>query len=172
MATAISSLESSFNVGDHVVYAKHGVGVVEDIEEMEFRGENYYSFAIFLKATGVKLFVPVDEAEDMGLRPLEEEKTLDLALEILSAEEDVEELAKTKTWKERKKVLDDLFKSGKPEELAKIVRYLYCKNQVKDLPNSERKVYDFALKFLLHEIAEVKGLSEEEADNLIAEALI
>lgn len=167
-----ADISSPFSVGDRVVYAKHGVGIVEDIEEMEFKEEVYYSFSINLKATGVKLFIPVDKAIEMGLRHLEDEECLDRSLEILASTKEVEELSAARTWKERKKILDELFKSGKPEELAKIIKYLYEKNQIKDLPNSERKIYDFALKFLCHEIAEVKSIEEEQADSLIAESLL
>lgn len=173
MGSVMSGVPNTdFNVGDCVVYAKHGVGLVEDIEEIEVKGEVFHSLAINLKATGVKLFIPIDKAEDMGLRHLEKETKLNNALGILSSAEEVDELSVARTWKERKKILDELFKSGRPQELAKIIKYLYKKNQVKDLPNSERKIYDFALKFLIHEMSEVKDITEEEADHIISEALI
>lgn len=163
--------DEKFGIGDVVVYAKHGVGVVEEISEMEFRGENYSSYAISMKASGIKLFVPTARASEMGLRSLKTENDLNESVRILKSDADIKELCKTRTWKERKKVLDDMFASGCPIDLAKIVKYLYGKNNVKDLPNSERKIYDFSLKFLIHEIACVKGISEEEADNVIAECL-
>lgn len=172
MSVSGDVLDHAFEVGQKVVYAKHGVGEVTDIEEMDFRGEAYFSFAINLVATGVKLFIPVDKAEEMGLRALEDEEKLDKAIGILSSKEEVAELCDTKSWKERKKILDDMFSEGRPTELAKIIKYLYGKNQVKDLPNSERKIYDFALKFLIHEIAAVKNITDEETDHLIAEALM
>ncbi len=160
-----------FNIGETVVYAKHGVGVVERIDDIDFRGENYSAYSISIKASGITLSVPVDSANEMGLRPLRPKNEIKEAIKILASTEDVSVLSKTKTWKERKKILDDMFCLGDPLELAKIVKYLYAKNNVKDLPNSERKIYDFSLKFLIHEIAEVKSMTETEADNLIAECL-
>ncbi len=160
-----------FSIGDMVVYAKHGVGVVDEIKQMEFRGENYSAYTIHMKASGIKLSVPTDSAGEMGLRNLKDMKEIEKSIKILEHDEEIPELCNTKTWKERKKVLDEMFRQGEPEELAKIVKYLYGKNNIKDLPNSERKIYDFSLKFLIHEIAVVKDISETEADNIIAECL-
>jgi len=164
--------ETIFNTGDTVVYPKHGVGIIQNIVENEFRDEKFLSYAIKIKASAIEVFVPLKGAENLGLRKLKEDHDLDKSLEILSKKEEVEELLGAKSWKERKKILDDLFKSGNPEDLAKIVKYLYFKNKQKDLPNSERKIYDASLKFLLLELSEVKGISEEEADHLVAQLLI
>ena len=171
MLTA-QKINPSFSIGDVVVYAKNGVGKIEKVVNLDFRGECYSSYAIKMKATGVELFVPTQSAKDMGLRHLKTSKDLDSALKIISTNEEIEELAILKTWKERKKILDEMFKSGSPEDLAKIIKFLYSKNVIKDLPNSERKVYDMAFKFLIHELSEVKGIPETEADHIIAEKLI
>jgi len=162
----------AFRPGDTVVYPKHGVGVLEDIKPLSVGEQELMSFAITLKATGVKIFVPVEQASQMGLRHIESVEVINRAIEILSSDEALSEIKKVKSWKERKKILDELFKSGRPEDLAIIVRFLYEKNQQKLLPNSERRIYDYAIKFLIHEIAEVKGISEVEADNIIANCLM
>jgi len=163
---------SNFQIGDVVVYARHGVGKIENVVDLDFRGEIYSSYAIKMKATGVELFVPTQSAKTMGLRHLQSSSDIDKALEILSSNQEIEELAVLKTWKERKKILDEMFRSCSPLDLAKIIKFLYGKNNVKDLPNSERKVYDMAFKFLIHELSEVKGISEPEADHMLAELLI
>lgn len=172
MTPAAVSVPAPFSIGDVVVYARHGVGTIDNVESVDFRGDCYSCFAISVKASGIKVLVPVEKAGELGLRSLEKESSLVRALEILACKEEIEEFQNLKSWKERKKILDELFKSGQPVELAKIVRFLYQKNQGKDLPNSERKIYDSALKFLIDELAEVKQISEDEADHLIAEALI
>ncbi|HOJ49603.1 MAG TPA: CarD family transcriptional regulator [Spirochaetota bacterium] len=162
----------AFRPGDTVVYPKHGVGILEDIKTLSVGEQECKSFAITLKATGVKIFVPVEQASIMGLRHIESEHVIDKAIEILSNEDALSEIKKIKSWKDRKKKLDELFRSGRPEDLAIIVRFLYEKNKQKLLPNSERRIYDYAIKFLIHEVAEVKGISEVEADHLIAECLM
>jgi len=171
MISTAESVCTPFSVGDVVVYAKHGVGTIDKVEDVDFRGDCYSCFAISVKASGIKLFVPVEQAEDMGLRELEKETQLDSALKILACDDSIQDLESLNSWKERKKVLEDLFQSGQPTELAKIIRFLYNKNKTKDLPNSERKIYDYALKFFIDELAEVKEISDIEADHLIAEAL-
>ena len=56
-----------YNVGDKVVYPMHGAGVIDSIEEKEVLGEkqSYY----ILKMPGeVKVMVPTDKAEQIGVR--------------------------------------------------------------------------------------------------------
>lgn len=162
---------SPFNPGETIVYAKHGVGVIENIVQNQFHGENYLAYAIKIKASSIELFVPVESAEQMGLRKLKNEADMEKALNIIASSEEISELTQAKTWKERKKILDELFRKGTPEDLAKIIKFLYIKNKQKDLPNSERKIYESSFKFLVHELSEVKNISEEEADHLITEKL-
>ncbi len=40
----MNKIETLFNIGDKIVYTGQGIGVVDCIEEMEFKGErqNYY----------------------------------------------------------------------------------------------------------------------------------
>jgi CarD family transcriptional regulator len=162
----------SFLKGDKVVYPKYGVGFIEKIESMTFQEESFDALHITLKATGVKITLPLDKVDEVGLRHIDSIKNLEAIFSEISCGKDCPELLEQKTWKDRKKVLNDLFASGKLEDLTYIVKYLYDKNQQKILPNSERRVYDFSLKFLIHEIVEIKSISEEEAEDFIAHHLV
>ena len=56
-----------FNVGDFIVYPMHGAGTIDAIEEKDILGEkqSYY----ILKMPGeVKVMVPTDKAEQIGVR--------------------------------------------------------------------------------------------------------
>lgn len=162
---------NSFKQGDKVVYPKHGLGVIEKIDKMSLNEEDFLAFHILFKAAGLKITLPTEQAIAMGLRTLSNEKTIEQAFSILQKIPSTDELDSSKTWKDRKKILQDLFATGTLENLAYIVKYLYDKNQHFILPNSERHIYDFSLKFLIYEIAEVKNISEEEAEDIIAKSL-
>ena len=56
-----------FNIGDKIVYPMHGAGTIDAIEEKNILGEkhNYY----IIKMPGeVKVMVPTDKAEEVGVR--------------------------------------------------------------------------------------------------------
>ena len=64
-----------FNVGDKIVYPMHGAGTIDSIEEKNILGEkhNYY----IIKMPGeVKVMVPTDKAEEVGVRKLLVKKRL------------------------------------------------------------------------------------------------
>jgi CarD family transcriptional regulator len=61
----------------------------------------------------------------------------------------------------------DLLKKGTIGDIAAIVRCLYHRSKVKELPILERKLYDSAKKLLEDEIAEAFGISEKEVEAML-----
>jgi CarD family transcriptional regulator len=61
----------------------------------------------------------------------------------------------------------DLLKKGSVTDIASIVRSLYHRSKVKELPILERKLYDSALKLLEDEVSYSLRKSREEVENLI-----
>ena len=69
-----------FNIGDKIVYPMHGAGVIDSIEEKDILGEKqaYY----ILKLPGeVKAMVPVDKAEQVGVRSIIDKTSADKAFQ-------------------------------------------------------------------------------------------
>jgi CarD family transcriptional regulator len=61
----------------------------------------------------------------------------------------------------------DLLKKGSITDIATIVRSLYHRSKVKELPIQERKLYDTALKLLEDEISCSLRKPKEEVENMI-----
>jgi CarD family transcriptional regulator len=61
----------------------------------------------------------------------------------------------------------DLLKKGSIMDIATIVRSLYHRSKVKELPILERKLYDSALKLLEDEISCSLKKQKEEVENII-----
>ena len=75
-----------FNIGDKIVYPMHGAGVIDAIEEKDILGEKqaYY----ILKMPGeVKVMVPVDKAEQVGVRNIIDKTSADKVFSVLSQDE-------------------------------------------------------------------------------------
>ena len=75
-----------FNIGDKVSYPMHGAGVITEISKKELLGEVKDYYTIKIPVNEVVVSVPVDKAEDLGLRPIIEKDELDGILETLKAE--------------------------------------------------------------------------------------
>ena len=61
----------------------------------------------------------------------------------------------------------DLLKSGSVLDSAVVVRSLYHRSKVKELPILERKIFDTALKLLIDEIASSLDKDTDEAEEMI-----
>ena len=56
-----------FNIGDKVVYPMHGAGVIEAIEEKEVLGQKQKYYIMKLPIGEMKVMVPMDNVEEVGL---------------------------------------------------------------------------------------------------------
>ena len=70
-----------FSIGDKIVYPMHGAGTVESIEEKEMFGESAEYYIIKMPIGDMKLMVPTDSAEEIGVR---EVSSASIAPEVLA----------------------------------------------------------------------------------------
>ncbi|MDR1972479.1 MAG: CarD family transcriptional regulator [Treponema sp.] len=157
------SKAKGFLVHQKVVYPSQGVGVITAIEEKDFKSEKVPYYVIYLEVSDMTIMVPVDKAEGLGIRPIVPSKEAQRALELIG--EDFEPI--TSDWKERYNKNLDLLKKGSVTDIATIVRTLYHRSKVKELPILERKLYDSALKLLEDEVSYSLKKPREEVQNLI-----
>lgn len=60
-----------FKVGDKIVYPMHGAGTIEAIEQKEMLGDEKDYYIIRMPIGGMKLMVPTDKADDIGVREVQ-----------------------------------------------------------------------------------------------------
>jgi CarD family transcriptional regulator len=152
-----------FQVDQKVVYPSQGVGIILSIEEKEFKNEKILYYVIYLEVSDMTIMVPVDKAEGLGIRAIVSEREAIQALELIS--EDYEPIPSD--WKARYQMNLDLLKKGSVMDIASIVRSLYHRSKVKELPILERKLYDSALKLLEDEVAFSLKKNKEEVETMI-----
>ncbi len=109
------------------------------------------------------VMVPIDKASVLGLRPIVRKDEAELALNFIS-----EDYAPIPTdWKLRYQMNLDLLKKGSIMDIASVVRSLYHRSKIKELPILERKLYDSAINLLQDEIAYSLGKPKDEIAELI-----
>ncbi len=156
-------MDTKFKVNQKVVYPSQGVGVVTEIFEKKFKDELNLYYKIYIEASDMIVMVPVAKAEELGIRQTVSAKEAEEALNLLS--DDFEPI--TSDWKLRYQMNLELLKKGTVKDIATIVRCLYNRSKVKELPILERKLYDSAKKLLEDEISIALGKTSKEIENEI-----
>jgi CarD family transcriptional regulator len=153
-------MAQKFKINQKVVYPSQGVGIVKEVFEKTFKDQTTLYYKIYIEASDMVVMVPVENAENLGIRQIVSAKEAQEALNLLS--DDFEPI--TSDWKLRYQMNLDLLKKGTVKDIATIVRCLYNRSKVKELPILERKLYDSAKKLLEDEIAYALGKSSKNIE--------
>jgi CarD family transcriptional regulator len=154
---------TTFSVDQKIVYPSQGVGKIMEIKKKSFKNQMVLYYVIYLDVSDMTVMVPVDKAEELGIRAIVSQEESRAALDLIS--QDFEPIPSD--WKLRYQINLDLLKKGSVIDIATIVRSLYHRSKVKELPILERKLYDSARKLLEDEITYSLNLPREEVAALI-----
>lgn len=152
----------SFKVGDNAVYPGHGVGRVTAIETKEILGSKHTFYSINILDSGMKIMVPQNNAESVGLRPIISRDEAKKVIEILR-ETNVK--IDNQTWNRRYREYMEKIKTGSVYQIAEVLRDLFLLKVDKELSFGERKMLDNARALLLRELSlatSTEELKEQE----------
>ena len=116
-----------YHIGDKVVYPVHGAGWVEAIENREIAGRSRNYYVLNLPFNSLRIMVPQEEAEKVGLRDLMPPEATDRVLRILEGKQAESEMSQTvrelnlEKWNNRFRLQMSRIKNGDVYELAEIV---------------------------------------------------
>jgi CarD family transcriptional regulator len=159
----VAEKKYTFKVKQKIVYPSQGVGLINSIEEKEFNGKKMPYYMVYVEVTDMTIMVPVDKAEELGLRAIVSASEAEEALNFISEEFE----PNPSDWKLRYQMNMDLLKKGSIIDIASIVRSLYHRSKVKELPIQERKLYESAKKLFEDEISISLKKSKADTDTLI-----
>jgi CarD family transcriptional regulator len=152
-----------FALNQKIVYPSQGVGKIIEIVERKFKDALVPHYVIYIEVTDMTVIVPVTKAEELGIRAIVAKADAEKALALIA--EQYEPIPSD--WKLRYQMNMDLLKKGSIMDIATIVRSLYHRSKVKELPILERKLYDSALKLLEDEVAFSLNKDKSEVEELI-----
>jgi len=138
-----------FRVNEHIVYPAHGVGLIVEISAQEIAGMSLDLFVINFEKEKMVLRVPIDKAEQTGMRKLADPKIMDGAIKTLKGRARV----KRTMWSRRAQEYETKIKSGDPVSIAEVVRDLHRRTNQSEQSYSERQMYQAALERLAREFA-------------------
>lgn len=156
-----------FNIGDKVVYPMHGAGIIEGIEEKEILGEKRKYFIMRMPIGDMKVMVPVDNMEEVGVREIIKKEDLEKVISVLKSKK----TEMPQNWNKRYRLNMDKIKSGDIFEIAAVVRNLIRMDMEKGLSTGEKKMLTSAKQMLLSEIALVSDYNIDQIEKLIMDAI-
>lgn len=160
-----------FQPGSKVVHPIHGTGIVTEITQMVVLGRptRYYVFDFALNDLN-KVMIPVDKAEQIGIRLPVDEIVLDEALHYLSSDEHLVPEARTNFHRIHKDYSERV-SSGNILEVAKVYKALSVKALEKELGLKDKMLYEKTEKLLLGEIGATYQIGPDESRIKLKESL-
>ena len=150
-----------FKKGDLAVYPAHGVGIIETIETQEISGCRQDFFIIRILDNNMKIMVPTQNVDSVGLREIIAQKEVPRLYSILKKRDVVID---NQTWNRRYREYTDKIKTGSVFEVAEVYRDLLMLKEEKDLSFGERKMLDTARSLLVKEISLAKKVAEKQIE--------
>lgn len=156
-----------FDVGDRVVYPQHGAAVIEKREQRDFFGETREYLILKVAYGDLTVMVPTDNTDEVGLREVINDEEVEEVFAVLSKKE-----ARMPTnWSRRYKNHVEKLKSGDIYQVAEVVRNLSIRDKDKGLSAGEKRMLNRARQILVSELTFAIGVSEEEAEEKLNDAL-
>lgn len=153
-------MNMELNVGQKVAYPNQGVCMVEDIENKKIGGNSMSFYALRVLSDNSTIFVPTDNVDTVGLRPIITEKqfenlvdNLEMDFEVVSAD-----------WKVRSREFNEKLQSGDVFEAADVLKKLTFLSIEKKLSFREQSLLEKA-KFLIVSEVTNAGLARESKFN-------
>ena len=158
---------SDFKIGETVVYPKHGVGEIIDIENMEIASIKTKFYVVKMEQAKLTIRVPLDKQNEVGLRRISSKKIIDEVFNVLKLKPKIRRIM----WSRRAQEYDTKIFSGDPLKIGEVVRDLFRKNSQPEQSYSERQMFQIALERLAREVAAVEKTDYFQATEKIETTL-
>jgi len=152
-----------YKIGDKIVYPMHGAGIIEQIEQKVILGERREYYVLRVPCGDMKIMIPVDKSDAIGVRPVISAPEMEEVLIILRSES----TDMSANWNRRYRENTDKLKTGDAREVAEVVRNLLRTDREKTLSTGEKKMLSSARQILVSEMILASDLDPAEADKLI-----
>jgi len=157
----------AFKVGDRVVYPHHGAAVIEGKEKRVFDGQKTDYFVLRITYGDLKVSIPVDKADEIGLREVINDEEVEEVFAVLRKKE-----ARMPTnWSRRFKNHVEKLKSGDIYQVAEVVRNLSLREADKGLSAGEKRMLARARQILVSELTFALNVDEETAESRLDDVL-
>ena len=156
-----------YQVGDRIAHPLHGAGEIRAVERKRVEGQNRDYYVLHVSRGEMKVLIPVDACEQIGVRPIisaAEAEAVFQALPGLTPQEEA-------NWNRRYRDNMRQLKSGELLKTASVVKSLALRERRTGLSNGERKMLHSAKQILLSEMMLALDESFEDVERRLYAAL-
>ena len=157
----------TFQVGDKVIYPNHGLGVVQRIETKTILGTTCGFYQLRMIANDTTVLVPVENADNVGLRKAVCDEEVDRLFNLLSDGK----IDTHQNWKGRFKDNSDRMRTGSIFDVVEVLKSLTYLARQKNLSFREKRMLDRAKFLVVSEIAEVTHDETPKVEEKVERAL-
>ena len=155
-----------YKIKEHVVYPKHGVGIIKEFKKITIGGIDVECYIIDIAKEKLELKFPVNKQS--LLRPLSTINQVNKCISILKSKPKI----KRSMWSRRAQEYEAKISSGKIYELAEVIRDLNKGDDLMvDQSYSERQLFEKAYDRMLSEFQIVLNISLEDTQKKLDKAL-
>ncbi len=156
-----------YSIGDKVVYPMHGAGIIEAIEERVVLGKKKSYYIMRISAGDMKVMIPMDTCEDIGVRFVIDKEEAGRVLESFrnySIEED-------SNWNKRHRDNMVKIKSGDIYQVVGVVKELMLRDRQKGLSTSERKMLTSAKQIVVSELVLSNVADKSDIESILTDTV-
>ncbi len=158
---------NSLKVGDKVIYPNQGLGIVEDIKDGSYNGEQFKIFHVRIVNNNTLVQVPSAGVLEIGIRrPISEGAIKKIFQFMRSGNVDL-----STNWKGRYKEHLGLMKSGTLLDMALVLKSLFCLSLLKPLSFREKKMMERAKELIVSEISDASCVPLTRVERRLLENL-
>ena len=150
-----------FQVGDKAVYPAQGVAEVVGVASKEISGKIHKFYELRVLDSDMRILVPVDKAQQVGLRGVVQEEQIKEVYDILK---DKEIHIDKQTWNRRYRGFMEKIKTGSLFEVAEVFRDLYRLKGLKPLSFGERRMLDTAKGLIVQELSVARSSDTQKVE--------
>jgi len=144
----------------------HGAGIIEAVEEREILGARQSYYVMRLPLGEMKVYIPMDNVDNMGLRQVVSKGQVIEVLGVLKQKHKEE----PGNWNRRYRANLDKLRTGCILAVAEVVSMLTLREKCKGLSTGEKRMLETARQILISELILVEEVSETVAEQWIENA--
>jgi CarD family transcriptional regulator len=158
----------TFAVGQKAVYPSRGIAEITGIEKKEIHGQVQSFYVLRLADSDLRIMVPTDKADQVGLRPVAGSDDVNEVLQILR--ENAVRFDRN-TWNRRYRGFMEKIKSGSLFEVAEVFRDLSRLKRTKTLSFGERRMLDTARGLVVQELCVARKTEQSAVEQELEQVL-
>ena len=155
------------SIGDTISYPMHGAGIIEAVETCEVQGQDREYYVLKLPMGSLKVMIPVDNADNIGLRDIISAREAREVVAVLREKPD----RAVGSWNKRFHANLERMKKGDLKDVAAVARNLMLQDKQRKVSSGERRVLDLAKQILVSELVYALNLTPEDAEEQIEKAV-